>query len=269
MEPRKKQHITTGGAGYIPTFTAENAEHTLKTIVNNYLFGNLPIDTIRQRLYDNITPIGYNDVIKRVKSAVKDNKREDIKGMLDSSFEFDEQGYNMQRDALWAQYLQIPENKRHRLYDLYNKSARLKKAEYQPSIGKKSNMFYSLTLPGYIKDKVVEEGIGLNYNDRKGIAARNLETFLPSALGNYLGDYTVSKGHDDKGSYISYYDMWDLDPSGRNKGDASMSIGKPIPIYDRIYLDDYYGVDSSARPGTYYGGYLPEVIIKPKRNDKK
>jgi hypothetical protein len=34
-------------------------------------------------------------------------------------------------------------------------------------------------------------------------------------------------------------------------------------------LDDYYGVDSSARPGTYYGGYLPEIVIEPKRNNKK
>ena len=43
--------------------------------------------------------------------------------------------------------------------------------------------------------------------------------------------------------------------------DESMVIGKPINIYDRVYLDDFYGV-----PNEYKGGYyIPEVIVKGKR----
>jgi hypothetical protein len=38
-----------------------------------------------------------------------------------------------------------------------------------------------------------------------------------------------------------------------------MGIGNPIEFYDRVYLNDYYGVDNTPPSGVYYGGYLPEV----------
>jgi len=44
--------------------------------------------------------------------------------------------------------------------------------------------------------------------------------------------------------------------------DATGGIGKPFYIYDRVYLDDYYGVDSKPSDGGYYGGYLMPVIKK-------
>jgi len=47
-----------------------------------------------------------------------------------------------------------------------------------------------------------------------------------------------------------------------NISNLSMGIGNPVPIYDRIYLDDYYKV-----PNPYRGGvYLPEVVVySPKK----
>ena len=40
----------------------------------------------------------------------------------------------------------------------------------------------------------------------------------------------MSTGKDDRGTYVSFYDKWDLSP---------MDFGKPFEIYDRIYTKDY------------------------------
>ena len=42
----------------------------------------------------------------------------------------------------------------------------------------------------------------------------------------------------------------------------SAGIGKPVEIYDRIYLDDYYGLKGGNRGGHY----IPEIIVKPKNS---
>ena len=86
-----------------------------------------------------------------------------------------------------------------------------------------------------------------------------------STLSN-LGVFKLGSGVDDKGQYISYYDIWDSD--NRTKGSATMKkehlgAGKPFEVYDRIYLDDYYGVNSAQEPDSYYGGYLSSITIFP------
>ena len=65
--------------------------------------------------------------------------------------------------------------------------------------------------------------------------------------------------------------MWDLSPDSKGGEDKSLGIGKPIHIYDRIYLDDYFNIPKENRTldkDIYYGGYLPEVIIIPKKTKK-
>jgi hypothetical protein len=49
-----------------------------------------------------------------------------------------------------------------------------------------------------------------------------------------MGRYTLMKGQDERGSFISYYDRWNLD--GSAEGEKGM-VGKPLEIYDRIYYD--------------------------------
>lgn len=46
-----------------------------------------------------------------------------------------------------------------------------------------------------------------------------------------MGHFQGSRGQDDKGHYISYYDIYDFSVPG------SSLIGKPFEIYDRIYYD--------------------------------
>ena len=47
-----------------------------------------------------------------------------------------------------------------------------------------------------------------------------------------LGHFKMALGHDEKGYYISYHDVWNLEPGG-----ISLDFGKPFEIYDRIYFD--------------------------------
>lgn len=50
--------------------------------------------------------------------------------------------------------------------------------------------------------------------------------------------YTMSLGQDDKGHYISYYDVWNLE--GSLEGEKGI-IGRPLEIYDRLYFDPETG----------------------------
>ena len=120
----------------------------------------------------------------------------------------------------------------------------------------------------------IDEKYGLGFQDKRGIGnERQLSrgewqgdgTPFPSA-DNALGDFTFDMGEDDKGSYISIYDIWDLQPfsstgegSSLNRaGKALLNLfnkksgkkatsesetselfgaGKPFEVYERIYFD--------------------------------
>lgn len=221
--------VTTGGAGYIPSTSN--------------------ID-IRQRLYDNVVPFGYNNPVERIASAVflnKPSNKQEYVGNRDIL------------DDLWGTYLGIPKNRRH-----YNPV--LKTSKYKPTNSKGSNQDYvSIPFANDDIDHIIKEALWQGERSQ--------------LLNPELGTFTVDTGRDKKGQYVSYYDKWDLNPFrgitnvgnkvtnfiGLNKaGDLSFGIGKPIEIYDRIYLDDYYGVPYPYRGATY----LPEVTVYGKKKKK-
>jgi len=67
-----------------------------------------------------------------------------------------------------------------------------------------------------------------------GTPAPPRQTLLMDHGSGVMGHYTISKGVDERGYYISYYDRWDLEGSIEGKEGL---IGKPFEIYDRIYYD--------------------------------
>ena len=94
-----------------------------------------------------------------------------------------------------------------------------------------------------------------------GKSGKNAVTLLP-----VIGNATVGYGIDPKkGEYISYYDTWDINLSG--KGNTKDTVAKyigghPFDLYDRIYLDEYYNVDTTPQDkNTYYAGWLPELTV--------
>ena len=122
-------------------------------------------------------------------------------------------------------------------------------SQYTPSKSQNKNTtYYKMNDPNIAEEikrlgkklKVGETQI-LGYGSEndptiKHIGAKD-ENFLHWTLGNF----TISKGKDDKGEYISYYDLWDLAPGGMDVN----FMGKPIEIYDRVYLD-------KKKKGGYY-----------------
>jgi hypothetical protein len=57
--------------------------------------------------------------------------------------------------------------------------------------------------------------------------------FLAAKDTVVLNDYQWSKGKDDKGNYIAYYDNWDLNVPLEKKG----FFGRSLEVYGRIYYN--------------------------------
>lgn len=236
----------------------------------DYITGGLPVNTVRERLYNNLVPVQYKTdqyPWTRVRNAVVNNQKE--------NYHFDDRQLAgaAARDEIYAQYLHIPKNKRRGV------GFELNPSKYKPTYGDKGEQYWSIDFQSpeiqqaiinnaMYTSKVLDDGIDADgYSDTLDIRGlRPGETKSSTVLQDLLGWHKVGRNIDPrKGDYVSYWDRWDLTPVGRSGKDQSMGIGTPVNIYDRIYLDDFYGVDSSARPGTYYGGYIPEVTIKPRK----
>lgn len=72
---------------------------------------------------------------------------------------------------------------------------------------------------------------------------------------NAIGRYTLGKGKDEKGEYISYYDKFDQATGlGINPGEL-LGLTKPFEIYDRIYIDSKTG-----KPEMAMGGSMPGAV---------
>ena len=76
-------------------------------------------------------------------------------------------------------------------------------------------------------------------------------------VSNAIGRYFISKGKDEKGDYISYYDTFDegSGPDGGGIGEM-LKLTKPFEIYDRIYLDPKTGKPKMQRGGQYVDSTL-------------
>ena len=90
---------------------------------------------------------------------------------------------------------------------------------------------------------------------------------------NILNTYQLSRGEDKKGSYIAYYDEWDVNPFKKyNKtlGDLSDFVTEdilkltPPEIYGRIYYDKKTGefLNTEELNKKQYGGDLPKEFFK-------
>ena len=233
--------VTTGGAGYIPPVVDAS------WVVNK----------LRNRLYRTINPLTDYNIRKNLAEIVSGNTMDygdihkDKEGNAYVDFE-DATAPVEIVDDIWAKYLSIPENQR-------RFKTRIKESAYRPQMGGNENLsYYRLPLTDYEKNRLIEETDNLPIG-------KNKVTDLFS--GYNLADHTIGRGIDARGEYRSYYDRWDINPFSdkyqgwdipflRNLPDTTMGIGKPVEIYDRIYLDDYYGVSEPT-----HATYLPEVTV--------
>jgi hypothetical protein len=90
------------------------------------------------------------------------------------------------------------------------------------------------------------------YQKVKKLGQDHLKIKGQKHVSNAIGRYFLSKGKDEKGDYISYYDTFD-EGSGPDGGGIGETLGltKPFEIYDRIYLDPKTG-----KPKLQHGGEM-------------
>ena len=184
---------------------------------------------LSDKLYKNITPRDYNiyqaskqflfgpDETREV-SKIQDLNayekytsgeitREELRNNDDKT--------TMGEDDAWALYLGIPQK-----YNTFSIS------KYKPS--NSSDDIYYYSMPKY-EDKMLEFCLGIGKHGSPAGESPDLMV---------LRNYKIDWGEDGKGYYLSYYDIYDLNPSGL---DMEKIIGKKFEIYNRIYFNPETG----------------------------
>lgn len=180
--------------------------------------------------------------------------------------------YMMGQDA--SQYDGIP---------LSGEGYGLRTSKYKPTKASDPNTHYfsSPTTEYQIKNKIQQ----IVNNENKSFSSGDVSKY---ELGSVLGNYHLSKGEDDKGKYISYYDIWDLDPfypdhkytapsdlpliggmdiSGNilhNLSDKFQQLGNvtPAELYGRVYYTENPDGTINVLDEKKYGGSLPQYQTK-------
>ncbi len=230
----------------------DNIFDFVKKIANP--FSGISMDSIRKRLAENLYPIGYirgeylpgNERMDKVFDALKGEPWDENLGEVDYS------------DQLWFQervdllHLLMGQKQKHNTMQL---------SEYTPTVGhEKGDKYY--------RSKTTEEGIRQRWEyiykqlkskkpskrGLKSIVTRHwgpTVTFKDGTEGDVqtLGESTYSLGKDERGEYISYYDVWDITPYKGDRSEITRKEGPslrlerllgltPPKVYGRIYLDE-------------------------------
>lgn len=200
-----------------------------------------------------------SDLVKQLKEANKNKDYTKVKKILKKlkSYNSNYSGLDdpYSEDA-WRIYLGKPQSE-----NTFNVS------NYRPSKSKDVNMNY-YSLPEAFKEelfnlynsKEIKEGVNSEFSF-ENVFGEN------SSRARVLGNFTVNKGKDERGEYISYYDKYDLSPTLPvvGKSEVSNYLGKPFEIYDRIYIKDYG--DGKQKRMYYTDKELLELDINKKNFD--
>jgi len=133
--------------------------------------------------------------------------------------------YGDSRVDIWRLYLGMPQK--------YNT---LGISRYQPAKSSQNRYYYKLNNENKLTSSDILQALSLIGKSqtiiREGSALVSGEIAENIKGASGLGIYTLSKNKDSCGSYISYYDLWDLSPNI-----AEGFFGTGIEIYDRIYYN--------------------------------
>ena len=202
--------------------------------------------------------------------------------------------YSEKFDASRANFIITHEDAKDLYLGLPQRNNTVIQSKHKPSVGDTSQTYYTFTPLQHEKAfqkpivdaynnmlqnkvfKVVDDGkfLGLSISTPEIENADSNVIDIPKqnravAKIPLFGSATVSTGVDpNKGQYVSVYDVWDYNTAIANKHGDNVGKyigGTPFELYDRIYLDDYYGVNSQPNKGDYYGGFLPEITVTPTK----
>lgn len=194
-----------------------------------------PLRRIKQKLATNIRPISYGAPILRIRKAlgfapekdkfggqaltnqqIRQKQKKAIQGGKDSSYP----NNIVERQQLFNNVMGLPMDS-YLGVDMGAKG--LRNSYYKPTDAKDpdKNYFRSMVIEDEMKSRLSE----INMLDRYIGSGKYY-----SATG---GKITLNKGEDENGKYISYYDIWDLDPFGPSEedkyGKSKVKIG-PLNI---------------------------------------
>lgn len=182
-------------------------------ITREHAIAYMPV--ISDVLYESITPIGYKGEGKK------------LKGLWENIAKGREKFWPRREDA-WRLYLGLPQ-----IYNTFGIS------DYRPSKRKNEEMYYfklngqfqGLTHYDPLEIKAIVHALDRSDQNRKDVGRWSS---LPSyGDASIMGTYQINAGEDERGHYISYWDLWNLDVGIEANG----FLGKPFEIYDRLYYD--------------------------------
>lgn len=154
---------------------------------------------------------------------------------------------------------------------LFGTTKSFDESTYKPTIGAKQDKYY--TRPG-LKEEVVLNLLGgmdkdnpnavntfgepyfyQNFDDVYNTISKTSNKILSRTASNgTLGRYAISAGNDDNGRYISFSDTFD----------HAIIPGKEIPIYDRIYEDEFNKLYNSNKSALREGDWISRSPILKK-----
>jgi hypothetical protein len=108
-------------------------------------------------------------------------------------------------------------------------------SNYKPSNSKNSDSYYyKLNREEEIENELFNTSKNVLTGEDNFLNSKETERYVK---GSHLGEaslknFKLSKGKDERGDYVSYYDINDY-------GNVLDIAGKPFEIYNRIYLKDY------------------------------
>lgn len=191
---------------------------------------------LKEKFTRNINPYGYEGagggILERVKSALQEPEQGSI-----ASFEEYEDWQKQEALDPESEYNMLPQAERQDLLSMMmtgeQKHGTIPVSKYKPTKAKDKDVTYYSSPSTERSIKAMLE-LNKGYED---------ELVLGQEYGDVLGNYSLSRGEDEKGKYIAYYDVWDLNPyRGRSeKLDAVTTLGqylagvKPAEIYGRVY----------------------------------
>ena len=214
LTPQPKYNYNEAGLNNIPLYgnggkTKHNAiEQAFIDAYNNYNNRVFPKETLetRQKAYRTINPSDYTD-LRNYGRWVADEQRDEF--------------YDPRSEEAFKFYLGLnrPEELQY-----------LKKSKYKPTINATDQNYYSL-------DSDLEQDIFNSYKDKvklnETLQTNEAEFQTPlsgKGAAGVLGRFGVSRGHDENGDYLSYYDKYDLKDFAQSR-----TKGMPYSIYNRIY----------------------------------
>jgi hypothetical protein len=230
------------------------AASVLMSPLNVPLMPKMLIDETKQRIANNVFPSGYESEYlnktptQRLYDTVIKNEPEPSSRAVSGPAPSNPSD----------RYNSLEERKNLLAYAM-GQSDNLPAAEYKPTDAKNPDAEY---FRSPATEKNLRQELGQHKNPLKYIDRHTGDGAVGYHAGvntNVLGNYTLTKGKDDQGSYLSYYDEYDFDPFSGKVGNAISSAAQAMAgvrtpeLYGRIYYDPKTGrpIQQKQAGGTF------------------